>query len=77
MIPAEIREELGLDEGSVLSARVDGPRIVLETREAVLARVRQEFQKAGDRDLVAELLAQRREEFRREEEDFEEFERSL
>lgn len=78
MIPAEIREELGLEEGARLISRVDGPRLVLETPETALGRIRREFREgAGDRDLVAELIAERREEARREEEDLEAFKRRL
>lgn len=74
MIPAEIREELGLDEGTQLIARVDGKRLLLETPDAVLARIRQEFRaNIGDRDLVAELIANRREEARREDEEIERY----
>ncbi|MEX2449122.1 MAG: AbrB/MazE/SpoVT family DNA-binding domain-containing protein [Solirubrobacterales bacterium] len=74
VIPAEIREELGLDEGTQLIARVDGKRLLLETPDAVLARIRQEFRaNIGDRDLVAELIANRREEARREDEEIERY----
>jgi AbrB family looped-hinge helix DNA binding protein len=78
VIPADIREELGLEEGTRLIPRVDAQRLVLETPETALARIRREFREGvGDRDLVAELIAERREEARREEEDLEAFKRRL
>ncbi len=78
VIPAEIREELGLEEGARLIPRVDGRRLTLETPETALARIRREFREGvGDRDLVAELIAERREEARREEEDLDAFKRRL
>lgn len=70
MIPVEIREELGLVEGEKLSARVEDERLVLESRLAILERLRKEFREAaGDRDLVAELIEERRAEARREDEE--------
>lgn len=78
VIPVEIREELGLREGDPIAVRVEGEQIVLESPRAILARLRKEFHEgAGDRDLVAELIAERREEARREEEDLEAFKRRL
>lgn len=78
MIPVEIREKLGLEEGDVMSARVEGERVVLESPRAILERLRREFREgAGDRDLVAELIAERRAEARREDEELEEFRRGL
>lgn len=74
VIPAEIRTELGLEEGDVVSAHVDGERLVLETPAAGLRRLRREFREgAAGRDLVAELIADRRAEARREEEEIERY----
>jgi bifunctional DNA-binding transcriptional regulator/antitoxin component of YhaV-PrlF toxin-antitoxin module len=70
VIPVEIREELGLEEGTRMNARVEGDRLVLESRLAILERLRKQFREAaGDRDLVAELIEERRAEARREDEE--------
>jgi AbrB family looped-hinge helix DNA binding protein len=67
VIPATLRRELKLREGDLLDARVEGGRLVLETPRAILERLRSELREAaGDRDLVAELLAERRAEAERE-----------
>lgn len=76
MIPSQIREELGLREGERLNARVEDDRLVLETPLAALERLRRRFREAAKgRDPVAELIAERRAEARREEEDLDEFRR--
>jgi AbrB family looped-hinge helix DNA binding protein len=76
VIPAQLREELGLREGETLNARVEDDRLVLESRLAVFERLRREFRAgAKGRDLVAELIAERRTEARREEEELDEFRR--
>ncbi len=74
VIPVEIREELGLEEGARLTARVEDERLVLETRLAAFERLRRRFREgAKGRDLVAELIAERRAEAQSEEEDLERF----
>jgi AbrB family looped-hinge helix DNA binding protein len=76
VIPAQIREELGLREGERLNARVEDDRLVLETPLAALERLRRRFREgAKGRDPVAELIAERRAEARREEEELDEFRR--
>lgn len=68
VIPVELRKSLGIRPGERLVARVEDGRLVLERREAILARVRSWF--AGiprDVSLVDQLIAERREEARREE----------
>lgn len=76
VIPVEIREELGLEEGERLTARVEENRLVLESRLAAFERLRHRFREgARGRDPVAELIAERREEARREEEELDEFRR--
>jgi len=76
VIPVEIREELGLKEGTRLNARVEDERLVLESPLVIFERLRREFREgAKGRDLVAELIAERREEARREEEEMDEFRR--
>ncbi len=67
VIPAHIRRALGMLPGETLVARVDDGRLVLETREHILARVQSWFaQVPRDVSLVDELIAERREEARRE-----------
>lgn len=67
VLPAGIREELGLSEGEELVAHTEGERIVLERRRALLEDLRQELRAAsGDRDLVDELIAERRRDAERE-----------
>ena len=68
VIPARIREELGIVPGDELVARVEEGRVVLEKRENVLKRVRARFAHVpAGTDLSEELLRERREEARREE----------
>jgi AbrB family looped-hinge helix DNA binding protein len=61
VIPVEVRRELNLDEGSVLSARVVDKKLVLEPRQALLERWRGRFKgvQAGVA-LSDELIADRR-----------------
>ncbi len=67
VIPASIRRRLGLARGDVLVANVDGDRLVLEPRGAALARLRERLASIPtDVSLVDELLAERREEARRD-----------
>ena len=70
VIPAQFREALEIRPGQVLVARVDDGRLVLEKREQILARLRDTFaQVPYDVSLVDELIAERREEARREAEE--------
>jgi AbrB family looped-hinge helix DNA binding protein len=57
VVPAEVRQRAGLDEGTLLVLLETPDGLVLLTREQLRARVRQELQGL---DLVAELLADRR-----------------
>jgi len=67
VVPAQIRRELGIEEGTELMARVEGDGVVLEPRAAALRRLRKLFAHIPrDRSLVDELIAERREEARRE-----------
>lgn len=67
MIPAKIRRELGLNEGTPLALHTEGGRLVLEPPEAVLRRLRGRYAgMAGKRHLSDELLRDRRAEERRE-----------
>jgi AbrB family looped-hinge helix DNA binding protein len=67
VVPAALRRRLGIEPGDVLVARADGDRLVLESRNAILARLRSRFAPVPpDVSLVDELLAERREEATRE-----------
>jgi AbrB family looped-hinge helix DNA binding protein len=67
VVPAELRRELGLDEGSTLNATTRGGRLILEPRSVVLDRMRRRFAEAPT-SLSRELLDDRREEANREDE---------
>lgn len=68
VLPRALREQLGAEEGVVYQARVEDGRLILETRESLLARMQQELAEAsgGERSLVDELIAERRAEAGRE-----------
>lgn len=73
VIPAHLREALGLKEGDTLIARVQDRRLVLETSEQILRRL-QEYVRSHvppGVSLVDELLAERRAEARKEMEELE------
>jgi AbrB family looped-hinge helix DNA binding protein len=69
VVPAELRRELGLEEGTELAVRADGRRLILEPRSEVLRRLRRRFAVAGDASIVDELAADRDDEVRREAEE--------
>lgn len=58
VIPAEIRRELGIGEGSQLVAMIEGQAVVLVPRAAVKIRLRSMFADVGT-SLAGELLADR------------------
>lgn len=61
VIPAELRRELSITSGDVLLAAVEGQRLVLEKRTAVLQRVKQRFCHIPPGvSLAEELIAERR-----------------
>ena len=67
VVPAPLRRLLGIEPGDVLVARAEDDRLVLERRAAVLARARSRYSAVpADVSLADELIAQRREEARRE-----------
>jgi bifunctional DNA-binding transcriptional regulator/antitoxin component of YhaV-PrlF toxin-antitoxin module len=67
VLPASVRKTLGLRTGDVLSVRVETDRLILERRDAVLARLRTLVSKVPSTvSLADELIAERREEVRRE-----------
>jgi hypothetical protein len=60
---------MSISSGDVLLAAVEGQRLVLEKREAVLERVKRRFSHIPSGvSLAEELIAERRAEARREEE---------
>ena len=65
MVPAPLREALGLEAGDELVARAEGGRLIFEPRAAVVERLRSRF-RGVEGSLAAELLAERREEAARE-----------
>lgn len=67
VVPAPLRRQLGIEVGDVLIASARQDRLVLERRDAVLARVRQRLAVVpADVSMVDELIAGRREEAMRE-----------
>ncbi len=67
VIPAEIREALGLSVGDRIHVRVDGRRIVMERPQDAIDELRSLGRdRAVNRSLVVELLAERRAEARSE-----------
>jgi AbrB family looped-hinge helix DNA binding protein len=67
VVPAPIRRELGIEEGSELVARIEGDHLVLEPRAAAIRRLQALFEHIPpDVSLVDQLLAERRDEVQRE-----------
>lgn len=64
VIPASLRQELGLVPGSKLVVRLEGRKIVLEQPEDVFRRLRSTFNSLTS--LVDELIEERRAEARHE-----------
>lgn len=64
LIPKQVRQELGLDAGATLVLSVEDGRVILESRDQLIARIRREVTDAwqGDTDQSAsdELISQRR-----------------
>jgi len=70
VIPADVRRHLGLKVGDTLLYQVQGESLLLEKRETVLARLKASFDDVPrDVSLVDELLAERRAEAEREEQE--------
>ncbi len=67
VVPAALRRRLGIQPGDVLVAKAEDDRLVLERRQAILARLQRRFADIpADVSLVDELIADRREESARE-----------
>ncbi len=63
VVPAPLRRRLGIETGDVLVARAQEDRLVLERRDAILARVRRRLAIVRDDvSMVDELIAERRKE---------------
>ena len=61
VLPASMRQALGLREGAELLARLEGEGIVLEPRGVALRRLRSFFDGVpSETSLVAEVLGERR-----------------
>ena len=71
VIPASVRTQLGLKPGDVLNFAVLDGALVMRTRESALRRLQEMFAqtKRPGVSMVDELIAERRAEARREEEE--------
>lgn len=72
VIPAEIRQKIGIRPGDVLYLTADGDTLTIESQQARIRRVQESLRRLipQDRLLSEELIAERREEARREMEDW-------
>lgn len=69
VIPSEIRRQMGLAPGDQLMVHLEDQRLVLEKEEAVFQRLRQRFAHIPPGvSLSEELIAERREASRKEDE---------
>jgi AbrB family looped-hinge helix DNA binding protein len=67
VIPAALRRLLGFEEGDTLVARTEDGRLILEKQEVIKQRLKGRFsQLPKGRSLADELIAERREEAKRE-----------
>jgi AbrB family looped-hinge helix DNA binding protein len=72
VIPASLRRQLGIQPNDRLIARIEDGRLVLETRDSIVRRLQARFSHIPPEvSLVDELIAERREEARREAEEME------
>ena len=70
VIPASIRRSMGIVPGDILLAREKDGQVVLEKPDQVLERLKKTFANVpADVSLADELIAERREEARRESEE--------
>lgn len=72
VIPAGIRQQMGLKPGDTLLLRVEGDRLIAESQQARIRRVQESLRIRipAERVLSDELVADRREEARREMEEW-------
>jgi AbrB family looped-hinge helix DNA binding protein len=67
VVPADLRRQLDLQEGSTLTVTTDAGRLILEPRSVILERLRGRFAKVPAKiRLAGELQADRTEEAMRE-----------
>ena len=66
LIPKPMREAMGLADGGEAVAWLEGERLVVEPREAVLRQLKARFRKV-EGSMSEELIRERREEARRKE----------
>lgn len=67
VIPMELRDVLGFEDGDKLVAREEGGQLVLEKQDAVKQRLKVRFAKLPkNRSLADELIAERREAAKKE-----------
>jgi AbrB family looped-hinge helix DNA binding protein len=70
VIPAELRKELGITRGEKLVARAQDGQLILERQQAILERIQRLFDHIPrDVSLVDELIAERRAQAQRENEE--------
>ena len=67
VIPAPLRRALGYQEGDELIAYILEGQLVISTRDAIMDLVRGSVEVEPGRSVVDELIAERRQEARREE----------
>ncbi len=60
VIPAEFREILNLKPGDALIVRLEGDSVRITTRHAIIKELHGAFAREDGRDLVQELLDERR-----------------
>lgn len=60
VLPRELREQLGAEEGATYVAHVDDGRLILESRDAILRRLRGRARQLSGGPVVDELIAERR-----------------
>lgn len=68
VIPAPLRRSLGFESGDSLIARMEDGRLILEKAETIKQRLKSRFSplSPGTTNLAEELIAERREEAKRE-----------
>ena len=66
VVPAPLRKALGFRPGDTLVARIEDGHLVIEKPEAVEQRLHDWFRKFEGRSLSEELIAERRDEARKE-----------
>lgn len=72
VIPAQIRQQMGLSPGETLHLKLEGDTLKIESHRARIRRVQESLRRLipPDRVLSDELIAERREEARREMEEW-------